>query len=92
MKNKFKKSIGKMWQNVQNMSVQERKETIEYIIQLNKFTSGFVDYQGKFFMAQLIQDSECYFNGIGTTTKVKEFDNLGWYDENNKLYYKNVTK
>ena len=35
-------------------------------------------------MAFLIDASECYFNGKGYSTKVKEFDKLGWYAETGK--------
>jgi hypothetical protein len=41
-------------------------------------------------MASLIDYSECYFNGLGYSTRVKEFDDLGWYDENNKLNFEKV--
>jgi len=47
-------------------------------------------YLAKFFMAQLIDNSECYFNGKGYQTKVERFQILGWYNKQGKLDYNKV--
>lgn len=90
MKNSLENGLDQMWFDVQRMTKKERKLTIKYIVNLNYYNSSFIDYQAKFFLAQLIQDSECFFNKTGTTTKVKEFDALNWYDSNNRLDYNKV--
>lgn len=84
MRNLFESNIGQMWFNAQKMEVDERKNTIAYIVGLSKKNGCFLDYRAKFFMAQLIDSSECYYNGLGYSTKVKEFDKLGWYVETGK--------
>ena len=75
----MKKSINKMWQDVQMMSIKKRAKKIKYIVGLNRYTSSFIDYEAKYFLACLIHNSECYYNESGTIKKVPEFDNLGWY-------------
>jgi hypothetical protein len=90
MRNLFKDQLTQFWFNAQKMEAEERKNTIKYIINLNKYTSNFIDHQAKFFMAQLIDNSECYFNGKGYQTKVKEFEKLNWYNEQGNLDYNRV--
>jgi hypothetical protein len=90
MKALFKNGCTQFWFNAQKMEIQERKKTIKYIIKLSATNCGFIEYSAKFFMASLIDYSECYFNGLGYSTRVKEFDDLGWYDENNKLNFEKV--
>lgn len=84
IRNLFEQNLSQMWFNAQKMEVEERANTIAYIIGLNKYNGGFIDYKAKYFMAQLIDQSECYYNGKGLSTKVKEFDKLGWYVETGK--------
>ena len=90
MKELFKNSCTQFWFNAQKMEIKERKKTIKYIINLNKFNCGFIEYHAKFFMAQLIDSSECYYNKKGYSTKVKEFENLGWYTGDELDYNKVV--
>lgn len=79
-------SIGQAWQNVQHMEPRERKVFIKKVIALNRHTSGFIDYSAKYYLACLIDNSECYFNGVGYSTPVKEFMKLGWYVESGKKH------
>lgn len=90
MKALFKNGCTQFWFNAQNMEAGERKRVIKYITKINRFNSGFIEYDAKYFMAQLIHRSECYFNGIGTMTRVKEFDQIGWYNEGGKLDFNKV--
>ena len=90
MKALFTNGCTQFWFNAQNMDTKERKKTIRYIIKLSKFNSGFIEYSAKYFMACLIDYSECYFNGVGYSTKVKEFEKLGWYGGNGKLDFNKV--
>lgn len=87
IRNLFEQNISQMWFNAQKMDIEERKNTIAYIVGLNKHNGFFLDYRAKFFMAQLIDSSECYYNGKGWSTKVKEFDKLGWYVETGKTIH-----
>lgn len=89
MRNLFKSQLNQFWFNAQKMEIEEREHVIDYIIKLNH-SSGFIDCQAKFFMAQLIDNSECYFNGKGYSTKVGRFEKLGWYNEQGKLDYNKV--
>lgn len=84
MRNLFADNCGQMWFNAQKMERDERKNVIKYIIKLNRFSSSFVDYSAKYFLAGLIDKSECCYNNIGTSTPVKEFQKLGWYVEDGK--------
>ncbi len=81
MRNLFADNCGQMWFNAQKMEAMERQNTIAYIISLSRCNGSFIDYRAKYFLACLIDSSECYHNRIGTSTKVKEFDKLGWYVE-----------
>jgi hypothetical protein len=72
------------------MERNERERAIKNIIAINVVDSWFIDYQAKFLLASMISNSECYFNGLGYTTKVKEFDKLGWYDEKGNLDFKKI--
>ena len=84
IRNLFEQNLSQMWFNAQKMEVDERANTIAYIIGLSKINGCFIDHKAKYFMAFLIDASECYFNGKGYSTKVKEFDKLGWYAETGK--------
>jgi len=90
MRNLFKDQLTQFWFNAQKMEQEERKAVIKYIISLTRENGYFIDYQAKFFMAQLIHNSECYFNGKGYHTKVKQFEKLGWYNEQGNLDYNKV--
>ena len=87
MRNLFESNLNQMWFNAQKMEVEERKEAIKNIIKSERCKGGFIEYQAKYFLATLIDQSECYFNGFGYHTKVKEFDKLGWYVENGKTVF-----
>ena len=87
MRNLFEANISQMWFNAQKMEIDERKNTIAYIVSLTRTNGGFTEYAAKFFLAQLIHNSEPYFNGLGYTTKVKEFEKQGWYIEVGKNNY-----
>ena len=89
MRNLFKSQLNQFWFNAQKMEVEEREHVIDYIVNLNN-DSNFIDHQAKFFMAQLIDNSECYFNGKGYQTKVERFEILGWYNKQGKLDYNKV--
>ena len=84
MRNLFADNCGQMWFNAQKMEVEDRVNTITYIIGVSKSNGCFIDYRAKYFLASLIDSSECYFNKKGYSTKVKEFDKLGWYVETGK--------
>lgn len=84
IRNLFDHNLSQMWFNAQKMEQMERKNTIAYIIGLSKTNGSFIDYRAKYFLACLIDSSECYYNGKGWSTKVKEFDKLGWYVEDGK--------
>ena len=90
MKALFENGCTQFWFNAQKMDAEDRKETIKYITNLSETKGGFIEYSAKYFMASLIHYSECFFNGLGYTTKVKEFENLGWYDENGRLDFNKV--
>lgn len=90
MRNLFQDGLNQMWFNAQKMEQDEREAVIDYIIGLTFFNGNFIDYQAKFFMAKLIDNSECYFNGKGYQTKVERFDRLGWYNEQGELDYNKV--
>ena len=90
MRNLFKDQLTQFWFNAQKMEQEEREHTIDYIISLTPSNGSFIDYQAKFFMAQLIDNSECYFNGKGYQTKVERFEILGWYNKEGKLDYNKV--
>ena len=92
MRNLLKSNLENMWFYVQKMDKDERKNTIKYIISLSTTKGGFIDYSAKFFMAQLIHNSTPYHNGKGTITKVKEFEKLGWYNEQGDLDFNKVYK
>ena len=77
-------SIDQAWQNVQHMDKRERKVFIKKVIDLSKSNSGFMYYHAKYYLASLIDSSECYFNEVGYSTPVKEFMELGWYVESGK--------
>jgi hypothetical protein len=74
-------SIDQAWQNVQFMDKRERKLFIKKIIASNRFTTGCIEYYAKYYLASLIDSSECYFNEVGYSTPVKEFMEIGWYKE-----------
>lgn len=80
MRNLFENGLSQMWFNAQKMEVEERKEAIKNIIKSERYKGSFIDYNAKYFLATLIDQGECYFNGLGYSTKVKEFDKLGWYE------------
>jgi len=90
MRNLFQSGLDQMWFNAQKMEANERKQAIKNIINLNPNSSGFVDYTAKFLLATIIDRSECYHNNLGYQTKVKEFEILGWYDENGKLDFNKI--
>lgn len=90
MRNLFQDGLNQMWFNAQKMDIEERKEAIKNIIKSNRCKGGFIDYNAKYFLATLINHSEPYFNNLGYWTKVKEFEKLNWYDENNNLDFKKI--
>ena len=90
MRNLFKDQLTQFWFNAQKIEQNERQHVIDYIISLNNCNSNFIDYQAKFFMAQLIDNSECYFNGKGYHTQNERFKRLGWYNKQGKLDYNKV--
>lgn len=92
MRNLFQDGLNQMWFNAQKMEVDERKQAIKNIINLNPHSSGFIDYSAKFLLAIIIDRSECYHNNLGYQTKVKEFEQLGWYDEKGHLDFKKVMR
>jgi streptomycin 6-kinase len=79
MRNLFQDGLSQMWFNTQKMERDERKQAIKNIIKSSRCNGSFINYRAKYFLASLIDQSECYFNGLGYHTKVKEFDKLGWY-------------
>jgi len=87
MRNLFQDGLNQMWFNAQKMEKDERKEAIKNIINSSRCSGSFINYKAKYFLASLIDQSECYYNGLGYQTKVKEFDKLGWYVENGKNIY-----
>lgn len=68
------------WQTVQHMTHKERKDFKNKIIAINREDTDFITYAAKYYLATLVHHSECYFNSSGTSTRVKEFEELGWYD------------
>ena len=72
-------NLDQMWFNVVNMDKESRKKLIKWICNLNRNSSGFIHYYAKSLLVQMIAASECYFNGVGYTTQVKEFKKLGFY-------------
>lgn len=84
IRNLFEQNCSQMWFNAQKMEPDERANTIAYIIGLTRCNGCFIDYRAKYFLASLIDNSECYYNKVGYQTKVKEFDKLGWYVESAK--------
>ena len=73
------------WQNIQHMDKRERKLLIKQVCKISPSNSKFILYGAKFHLAYLLHHSECYFNGKGWTTPVKEFQKLGWYDQSGNL-------
>jgi len=90
MRNLFQDGLNQMWFNAQKMEREEREEAIKKIIKSSRSEGSFIEYQAKYLLAKLIDNSEPYFNGLGYHTKVKEFENLGWYDENGNLDFKKI--
>ena len=90
MRNLFQDGLNQMWFNAQKMEADERKEAIINVINLNRHSSGFIDYDAKFLIATMIHRSECYHNNLGYSTKVKEFEKLGWYDEKGNLDFQKI--
>lgn len=90
MRNLFQDGLNQMWFNAQKMEKDERKQAIKNIIKTNSHSSGFIDYHAKFLLATMISNTECYYNGLGYMTKVKEFEKLGWYDEKGHLIFEKV--
>ena len=90
MESLFKNGCTQFWFNAQNMDADTRKKVIKYITKLSPYNCSFVEYDAKYFMAQLIHRSECYFNKSGRTERVKEFDRLGWYDGIGQLDFERV--
>jgi hypothetical protein len=80
------------WQSVQFMNKKERSQLIQKVINLRFDNCSFIHYGAKFHLAYLIHHSEPYFNGKGYQTKVKEFDELGWYGEGKDLLIEIVYK
>ena len=78
-------NIDMNWQNVQHMSNRERKKLINEVVSISRDNCSFVRYGAKLHLIHIIHHSECYFNKTGTSTKVKEFDKLGWYKPNGDL-------
>jgi hypothetical protein len=92
MINLFNDGLNQMWFNAQKMEVEERKQAIKNIIKSSRHSCGFIEFNAKFLLASLIDNSEPYFNGLGFKTKVKEFEKLGWYDEKGNLDFNNLMK
>lgn len=90
MRNLFQDGLNQIWFNAQKMEKDERKKAIKNIIKSNRCAGGFVEYNAKWLLANLIHNSEPYYNGLGYSTKVKEFDKLGWYDNNGNLDLKKI--
>lgn len=84
MRNLLNTNLDNLWFYVQHTDKEERKNLIKYIIGLNKYKSSFIDYSAKYFLAGLIDESECYHNQLGYSTPVKEFLKMGWYIEDGK--------
>lgn len=78
------------WFNIQNYDPKERRKLIEQLMGRSKRSGSFIQYFGKYFIAQLIHHSEPYYNGIGTQTRVKQFENAGWYDDKGELIFERV--
>lgn len=90
MRNLFQDGLNQMWFNAQKMEIEEREEIIKYITELSKTNGSFVQYHSKYLLAQLIHNSEPYFNETGRIQKVKEFENLAWYDEKGLLIFEKI--
>jgi len=69
-------SLKQTWANIIHMDIKERKKFIKYVINLNQYNCTFIEYAAKSFLTELIKKSECYYNGLGYHTEVKEFKNL----------------
>jgi len=78
-------NINMNWQNVQHMDKRERKLLIKSVIRLSQTTCSFIMYGAKYHLVHIIHFSEPYFNQTGTQTKVKEFEELGWYNSAGEL-------
>lgn len=78
-------NIDMNWQNIQHMDKRERKLFIKQVVGISRTNCAFITYGAKIHFAHLIHHSECYFNNTGTSTKVKEFEELGWYDSDGHL-------
>jgi hypothetical protein len=72
------------------MEKEERNTAIKNIIKSSRCRGHFVDYRAKYFLACMIDSSQPYFNGLGYWNRVKEFDKLGWYDDNNQLNFSKI--
>lgn len=70
-------SFTQIWFNLQNMTKQERKSFIKWVVNMNTKNCSFIEYAARPFLIELIKQSECFFNKTGTTTPVKEFIKLG---------------
>jgi hypothetical protein len=90
MRDLFKDGLNQMWFNAQKMEKDERERAIKNIIATNAVDSSFIDCGAKYLIANLIDHSQPYYNGLGYYTKVEEFDELGWYDEKGNLDFKKV--
>lgn len=85
-------NISMNWQNVQHMDKIERKLLIKEVVKMSKTNCSFIRYGAIFHLAHIIHHSEPYFNISGTQTKVKEFDELGWYDESGNLDFNKINQ
>lgn len=74
-KEMIRHNLTQIWFNVQKMDKKERKKLIKHVLKLNYKNGSFIEFAAKDFLKCLIKDSECYFNGKGYTTPVKEFEN-----------------
>ena len=90
MRNLFQDGLNQMWFNAQKMEADERKQAIKEIIKSSSYSGGFVEYYAKYLLANLIHNSEPYFNGLGYQTKVKEFEKAGWYNEKGELDFNKI--
>ena len=62
-------SIDQAWQNVQFMTLRERKHFIKEVAKLNSHSSGFIHYAAKEYLNKLITSSAPYFEGKGKAQK-----------------------
>ncbi|MCC7514572.1 MAG: hypothetical protein IT212_07750 [Bacteroidia bacterium] len=77
MKKHIKNNLSQIWSNVRLMTKKERKAFIKYVININRYNCGFVEFEARDFLIDLIKNSECYFNKTGKNTPVKEFEEEG---------------